>query len=103
MFSSALQGEIDPERIAYTIILTQQGVANLKIELAEATERTFEETLFAIGRIEAIPRRRSVLSSRIPGRVVELNALLATRLKRETCWSGCRVGSPVIPRPSFLS
>jgi len=81
-FPSFLQAEIDPERVANTIILTQQAVENLKIELAEATERTFEESVFAIGRIEAIPRRRSVVSSRIPGRVVELNAFVGDRVEK---------------------
>lgn len=70
----ALDAEIDAERAASTILLTEAGARNLKIEFAEATERSFEETLFAIGRVEFIPRNRSVLSSRIPGRVLELNA-----------------------------
>lgn len=78
----ALSAEIDPERVANTIILTEQGAENLKIELAEATERTFEETVFAIGRIEAIPRRRSVVSSRIPGRVIELKAFVGDRVEK---------------------
>ena len=58
---------IDPERAANTIILTESGVKNLRIELIEAEERTFNETVFAIGRIEDVPGRGYAISSRIPG------------------------------------
>ncbi len=56
------------------IILDDNGARNLGIQTVEAEERRFETTVFAIGRIEEIPARRSVLSSRIAGRVIELNA-----------------------------
>ncbi|MDQ8184169.1 efflux RND transporter periplasmic adaptor subunit [Pelagicoccus sp. SDUM812002] len=55
------------------IILDESGVRNLGIQTVEAEERNFESTVFSIGRIEEIPESRSVLSSRIPGRVVDLN------------------------------
>ncbi|MDQ8200815.1 efflux RND transporter periplasmic adaptor subunit [Pelagicoccus enzymogenes] len=55
------------------IILDATGVRNLGIETVEAVERDFESTVFAIGRIEEIPSSRSVLSSRIPGRIVSLS------------------------------
>jgi multidrug efflux pump subunit AcrA (membrane-fusion protein) len=58
-----------------TVILTEQGVKNLGLETVAIEEASFESTTFALGRTEAIPENRSVLSSRIPGRVVE------TRLK----------------------
>lgn len=72
----AQEGALDPERIANTIILDETGVENLRIETAVAEEQAFESTVFAIGRIEEIPSRRSVLSSRIPGRIVELKAFV---------------------------
>lgn len=56
------------------VILDTYGVRNLGIEVEEATEQDFETIVFAIGRIEDIPANRSVLSSRIAGRVVELKA-----------------------------
>jgi len=40
----------------------------------EVEERDFETTVFAIGRIEEIPSKHSVLSSRVAGRVIELHA-----------------------------
>jgi multidrug efflux pump subunit AcrA (membrane-fusion protein) len=53
------------------VILTEQGVKNLGIRTAVVEEADFELTTFALGRTEAIPENRSILSSRIPGRVVE--------------------------------
>lgn len=57
-----------------TVVLSGQAVQNLGIKTIEVEERPFEKTLFAIGRIEEIPASRSVLSTRIAGRVVALNA-----------------------------
>jgi len=61
-------------RAQETIILDATAVQNLRIETEIADEREFETTVFAIGRIEEIPASRSVLSSRIAGRVSALNA-----------------------------
>jgi membrane fusion protein, heavy metal efflux system len=57
-----------PKRADNLIILDEQGVKNLKLELVEAQEADFEETVFALGRIEVFPGNLSVVSSRIPGR-----------------------------------
>ncbi len=54
--------------------LDENGVKNLRIETVEVAESDFEETVFALGRIEEIPQRHSVLSSRISGRVVSVEA-----------------------------
>ena len=54
------------------ILLDENGVSLLGIETVEAVESNFEETAFALGRIEEIPEKHGVLSSRIPGRVVGL-------------------------------
>ncbi len=53
------------------VILTEEGVKNLGIETAAVEEADFELTTFALGRTEAAPEKRSTLSSRIPGRVME--------------------------------
>ena len=58
------------------IILDENGVRNLRIQTVEAKRQDFETTVFAIGRIEEIPSNRSVLSSRIAGRVTKLNAFV---------------------------
>ena len=57
-----------------TIVLDEIGVKNLRIETVEAAENDFEETVFALGRIAEIPERHGVLSSRISGRVLSLDA-----------------------------
>lgn len=51
------------------VLLDETAVQNIGVETAFAEELTFEQTVFSIGRIEEIPSRRSVLSSRVPGRV----------------------------------
>jgi multidrug efflux pump subunit AcrA (membrane-fusion protein) len=54
------------------VILDKVSTRNLGIETVEVDYRDFTETLFVIGRIEPIPSRKSVISSRIPGRVIKL-------------------------------
>ncbi len=53
------------------VILTELGVKNLGIETIVVEETDFEKTTFALGRTVIIPENRSILSSRIPGRVIE--------------------------------
>jgi multidrug efflux pump subunit AcrA (membrane-fusion protein) len=60
------------------VILTEQGVKNLGLETVAVEEADFETTTFALGRTEAIPENRSVLSSRIPGRVIETNLAIGS-------------------------
>ncbi len=64
--------EDDHKRSANTIVLDETGVKNLRIETVEIEETDFESTIFSLGRIEAIPSKIAAVSSRIPGRVVEL-------------------------------
>lgn len=65
---------ISPERQANTVVLDKQRAENLGIETVEAQKADFEQTFFALGRIAVIPSKRGVVSSRIPGRIVELRA-----------------------------
>ena len=57
-----------------TIVLDETGVKNLRIETEPVEEKDFEETFFSLGHIEAVPNNIAAVSSRIPGRVVELEA-----------------------------
>lgn len=59
-------------RRANTVILDATGVKNLRIETAVAEAGVFEETIFALGRIEVYPGRRAVISSRISGRALDV-------------------------------
>jgi len=65
-----------------TIILNEAGVKTLGIETVEATESSFEETAFALGRIRVAPGHRAVVSSRISGRALEVVAHIDTRVTK---------------------
>lgn len=54
------------------VILDEISVQNLGLQLSEVEASTFEDTVFALGRVEDIPSHHSILSSRISGRVVEV-------------------------------
>src|SRR5688572_26826842 len=62
----------DTKRATNTVVLDETGVKNLRIETVEVEETDFEETIFALGRVEAIPAKVFAVSSRIAGRIVEL-------------------------------
>lgn len=64
----------DPARLANTVFLDETGVKNLRLQTIEAEEQTFEESLFALGRVDVLPGKRAVVSSRIAGRAVVVNA-----------------------------
>ncbi len=55
--------------------LNATSMKNLGIETFTATEMSFESTFFAIGALQEIPSNHSVVSSRIPGRVVDLKVI----------------------------
>lgn len=59
-------------RKANTVVLDANGVKNLRIQTVVAEPGMFEETIFALGRIEVYPGRRAVISSRIAGRALEV-------------------------------
>ncbi len=65
----------DPKRVANTVTLDESSLKNLGIETAEAEEIAFEESIFSLGRIEVLPGKKAVVSSRIPGRVFSVLAL----------------------------
>lgn len=87
---------IDPKRAANTVILDEVRVQNLGIESVEAEETDFEETIFALGRVEVIPARRSGVSSRAAGRIVELNATVG-----DTVEAGVEVAKLESRQPGF--
>lgn len=64
----------EQEAEAGLVILDETGMRNLGIRTVEATETVFEQTVFALGRIEAQPQSIGVVSSRISGRVIALSA-----------------------------
>lgn len=71
--ATSVRAETDPKRAANTIVLDETGMKNLRIETVQVEETDFEETIFALGRVETIPAKVAAVSSRISGRVVALN------------------------------
>lgn len=67
------QDAIDIDRAATTVILDETAVQNLRIKTELVEEQTFENTVFAIGRIEEIDTARSIVSTRAAGKVITLN------------------------------
>jgi multidrug efflux pump subunit AcrA (membrane-fusion protein) len=57
------------------VILSEAGIRNLRIQTATAEPTDFEETVFALGRLEARPERVAAVASSVPGRVVALGAV----------------------------
>jgi multidrug efflux pump subunit AcrA (membrane-fusion protein) len=74
LLSISVAQAAEEARSQNTILLDDVAVRNLRIQTEEAEERDFETTVFAIGRIEENPASRSVLSSRIAGRITALKA-----------------------------
>lgn len=72
---------VDTKRTANTVVLDETGVKNLRIETVEVEETDFEQTIFSLGRIEAIPSKVAAVSSRISGRIVELKVTLGDTVK----------------------
>lgn len=70
------------DRLKNTVILDEVGVKNLRLETVVAEERDFETTVFAVGRVEEVPGNQHSVSSRIPGRAVEVNAFIGDRVKK---------------------
>lgn len=94
--------KVDPQKAANTVILTEHGVKNLKIETAEAEEQDFEETILALGRIEPIPSNRAVVSSRISGRIVEIRATLGDMVKADADVARLESRQPGNPPPNIM-
>lgn len=72
----------ESKRAANTIILDETGVKNLRILTVQVEDRLFESTVFAIGRVEEIPANHYSISSRVPGRAIEVNAFIGDEVKK---------------------
>jgi multidrug efflux pump subunit AcrA (membrane-fusion protein) len=61
-----------PPRGENTVVLDALGVNNLGIETIAVEESPFERTIVVLGEIEHTCESHSVLSSRVPGRIIEV-------------------------------
>ncbi len=68
MASLHAQAPPKPNRAANTVTLDEMSVKNIGITTVEAETADFEETVFSLGRIEALPENTAVVSTRIQGR-----------------------------------
>lgn len=57
---------------AEPIILDEVAIHNLRLKTVEANESTFEQTVFCLGHIRAIPQNMAAVSSRVSGRILSL-------------------------------
>lgn len=69
-------------KLANTVVLDETGVRNLRLKLVEVETGAFEETAFALGRIEVLPGHEAAVSSRIAGRALRVNAKLDHAVKQ---------------------
>jgi cobalt-zinc-cadmium efflux system membrane fusion protein len=81
LLASTARAQPPDTAAAAPVILDATAVENLRIKTALVEETDFDETIFALGRIEARPGNVAAVSSRIAGRVVVLNALPGDRLE----------------------
>lgn len=71
--ADAKDGKTD--QLARTVVLDESTVKNLGLETTEAEEAAFAQTLFALGRLEVLPGKKGVVSSRVAGRAQSVIAL----------------------------
>lgn len=95
----AQEASPESDRASNTIILDEVGVKNLNIETEMVEERDFETTVFSVGRIEEQPESRAALSSRIPGRIVELNVFVGDVVKKGDILAKVESRQPGSPPP----
>jgi len=98
LLSATVQLTAD-DREANTVILDETGVKNLRIQTAPVQKRVYETTVFVIGHLEEIPGNRSVLSSRVAGRVVQLKALVGDAVKKDQVLAVVESRQPGNPPP----
>ncbi|MEZ5301348.1 MAG: efflux RND transporter periplasmic adaptor subunit [Verrucomicrobiales bacterium] len=99
--SPAAEEAIDPKRMANTVVLDETGVQNLGIETTMVEEADFEVSIFALGRIEAIPANRAAVSSRIEGRILELSATLGDSVEKDAPIAKIESRQPGDPPPTI--
>jgi len=92
----------DNKRATNTVVLDETGVKNLRVETVEVEETDFEEIIFALGRIEAIPNKIAAVSSRVPGRIMELKVIPGDQVVEGQDVARLESRQPGDPPPSIL-
>lgn len=81
-FTAAAADSAKAAKLANTVFLDAIGVKNLRLQTVEAEEQTFEETVFALGRLRVAPGHRAIVSSRIAGRALSVSAHIDMRIEK---------------------
>lgn len=90
------------KRATNTVVLDETGVKNLRLETMEVEETSFESSIFSLGRIETIPSRGGVVSSRIPGRIVSLKVNVGDPVEKDAEVARVESRQPGDPPPTIL-
>lgn len=90
------------KRASNTVVLDETGVKNLRLETMEVEETSFESSIFSLGRIETIPSRGGVVSSRIPGRIVSLKVNVGDPVEKDAEVARVESRQPGDPPPTIL-
>ncbi len=85
--------------VSSSVHLTTNQVATIGLTTDTASERDLELTHPALGKLEALTERQAVLSTRIAGRVVKLNARLGQTVKRGEVLAEIESRQPGDPPP----
>ena len=72
----------DPEDTSNLVILTESQIKNAGVRTEEPQLGNFENTLFTIGKIRAIPSNHTVISSRISGRAVSRPPIVGDEIEK---------------------
>lgn len=94
--------KVEANRRANTVVLSETGVKNLRIETVDAEEADFEEIVFALGHIAAIPNKVAAVSSRVPGRIIDLKAIPGDQVEAGQDVARLESRQPGDPPPSIL-
>lgn len=92
----------DNKRSANTVVLDETGVKNLRIETVEVEETDFEEIIFSLGRIEAIPNKIAAVTSRVAGRIMELKVIPGDQVQAGQEVARLESRQPGDPPPSIM-
>lgn len=77
---SMTSAEVNPDAEGF-ISVKPEGIKNLGIQYETIDSMDFERTVFSIGHIRVVPKNHSVLSSRIAGRIIEVNTFEGDTVK----------------------
>lgn len=101
LFIISLVTAVTVEAGSDTVILDEVGVKNLRIETQMVEEGTFEESIFALGRIEVLPGHRAVVSSRISGRALDVSVRQGHPIKKDALAVVIESRQPGNPPPTI--